>query len=165
MIRLVLFIIFSVLTAGCAVKVPPVSTYVLTVPATAQATTPPRTRQVLLVNTMTADAGYKSDRMIYVTAPAYLRPYASHAWVAPPAQMFMPLIVERIESKQYFRAVVTPPFINASDYRLDTRLVVLQQEFMQPVSQVRCVVEALLTNSHTGRVIASRRFQAVAPAG
>jgi cholesterol transport system auxiliary component len=164
MIRLILSIIFMVLTAGCAVKVPPVSTYVLTVPVAATATVHPRTQQVLLVNTMTADPGYKSDRMIYVTAPAYLRSYASHAWVAPPAQMFMPLLVERIESKQYFRAVVTPPFINATDYRLDTRLVLLQQEFMQPVSQVRCVVQALLTNSRTGHVIASRRFQAVAPA-
>lgn len=163
--RSVVFLIISILfTAGCAVKVPTVATYVLTVPTTTTARVATRTQQVLLVNTMTADPGYKSAGMIYVTAPAYLRQYASHAWVAPPAQMFMPLMVARIEAKQYFRAVVTPPFINTSEYRLDTRLVVLQQEFMQPVSQVRCVVQALLTNNRTDRVIASRRFQAIVAA-
>lgn len=159
-----LFMIAMLLTAGCAVKVPPVATYVLTVPPTATAVVHPRTQHVLLVNTMTANPGYKSNRMIYVTSPAYLRPYASHEWVAPPAQMLMPLIVARIEAKQVFRAVVTPPFINTSDYRLDTRLVVLQQEFMQPVSQVRCEVQALLTNNRTDHVIASRRFQVIVAA-
>ena len=153
-----------VLTAmGCAVKVPPVSTYVLTTPVHAASSEAAQTSAVLLVGTMTADPGYKTSAMIYLKEPAHLREFARNAWVAPPAQMFMPLLIEGIESRKYFRAVVTPPFAGHSDYRLDTRLVMLQQEFMQPESQVRCVVSALLTNNNTGRVIASHLFRLLYP--
>lgn len=150
--------------SGCAVKVPTISTYVLTVPTAASSAGVPQTHAVLLVSSMIAGPGYKTSRMIYVTAPGYLREFSRHAWVAPPAQMLVPLIIERIESKQYFKAVVTPPFAGKSDYRLDTRLVIFQQEFIQPVSQVRCVVQALLINNNTGKVIGSRRFQVIVPA-
>ena len=149
---------------GCAVKVPPVSTYVLTTPVHAVSSKAAQTSAVLLVGTMTADPGYKTSAMIYLKEPAHLREFARNAWVAPPAQMFMPLLAEGIESRKYFRAVVTPPFAGRSDYRLDTRLVMLQQEFMQPESQVRCVVSALLINNNTGGVIASHLFQAVVAA-
>lgn len=152
------------LVTGCAVKVQPMSTYVLNVPTTAATLTTPQTRYVLLVSNMVANPGYKTSRMIYVTAPGYLREYARNSWVAPPAQMLMPLIAERIESKHYFKAVVTPPFVGRSDYRLDTRLIVFQQEFIQPVSQVRCVVQALLINNNTSKVMASQQFQAIVPA-
>ncbi len=156
-------IMLSLSLAGCAVKMPPESTYVLTVPTTAVLQSP-QTRYVLLVSATTADPGYNTKRIIYVTAPAHLREFSRNVWVAPPAQMLTPLLVASIESKQYFRAVAMPPFAGSSDYRLDTRLVVLQQEFMQPVSQVRCIVQVLLTNNKTGKVIAARRFQAVVPA-
>ena len=156
--------LIALFLTGCAVKVPTVSTYVLTVPNTAVSVQAPRTARVLLVSTMVADPGYRTSRMLYVTEAAHLRGYTRNAWVAPPAQMLMPLLVERIESKKYFRAVVSPPFAGNSDYRLDTRLIILQQEFMQPVSQVRCVVRAVLSNEKTGRVIADQRFQAIAPA-
>jgi cholesterol transport system auxiliary component len=149
---------------GCAVKVPPVSTYVLTVPTAIVSGQPPRTHAVLLVSTMTADSGYKTSRLIYVKSPGHLQEYARHSWVAPPAQMLMPLVVERIEEKRYFRAVVIPPFAGLSDYRLETRLILLQQEFMQPVSEVRCIIQAVLINNKNDRVIASHRFQALIPA-
>lgn len=150
---------------ACAVKLPPVSTYVLTLPpVTSGPIVHPKTSYVLLVNQMTADPGYDSSQMIYVKTPAHLQPYAYNQWVAPPAQMFMPLIVGRIESKHYFRAVVLSPFSGATNYRLDTRLLILQQEFMHPVSEVRCVVRAVLVDTKTNRVIASRNFQAVVPA-
>lgn len=153
-----------IILTGCAVKIPTVSTYVLTAPAVATEIKTPQTNSVLLVSNMGADPGYKTDRMIYVTVPTDLHQYTRNAWVAPPAQMFLPLITAHIEAKNYFRAVVTQPFYGKSDYRLETRLVVLQQEFMQPASQVRCIVQAVLINNSTSHVIASRRFQAIVPA-
>jgi cholesterol transport system auxiliary component len=160
----ILLSLLLLLLAGCAVKSPPVSTYVLTIPPAVFAFQPSQTNAVLLISAMTADPGYKTSQMIYLKEPAHLREYSRNAWVAPPAQMFMPLLIESIESKNYFRAVTAPPFAGHSDYRLDTRLILLQQEFLQPQSQVRCIVEALLTNNYTGRVIVSHRFQAVVPA-
>lgn len=159
-----LLLMILLLITSCAVKVPTVSTYVLTAPTPIPSTQPIQTHYVLFVSAMTANPGYTTKQMIYVKNTNQLQEYSRHAWVSPPAQLFMPLMVQRIESKKYFRAVVTPPFLGSSDYRLDTRLVVLQQEFMPSTSQVRCVVEALLTHNKTGRVIASRRFQALLPA-
>jgi len=149
---------------GCAVKMPPVSTYVLTTPTVMASKAPAQTHYVLLVDPMRADPGYKTSSMIYLTNPGHLREFSRNAWVAPPAQLMMPLMVGHIESKHYFRAVVMQPFTGNTDFRLDTRLVILQQEFIQPVSQVRCVVHAVLTNAKTNQVIASRQFQALVPA-
>jgi cholesterol transport system auxiliary component len=162
--RKTLIFFLWIFISGCAVKMPVVSTYVFTAPTPTNMSQSAQTAEVLLISTMTADPGYRTDRMIYVSVPAYLRPYARHAWVAPPAQMLMPLLAAHIESKKYFRAVVVPPFAGSSTYRLDTRLNVLQQEFTQPISQVRCVVQVLLMNNISGRVIASRQFQAIVSA-
>lgn len=164
MFKKIIIFLMLVLT-GCAVKMPVVSTYVLSTPTAITTSSPTKTNQVLLVSAMTADSAYKTDRMIYVYPPADLHEYTRHAWAAPPAQMLLPIIIARLEAKNYFRAVVTPPFYGKSDYRLDTRLVVLQQEFVQSTSQVRCIVQAVLINNTTSRVIASRRFQAIVGAG
>ena len=42
--------------------------------------------------------------------------------------------------------------------------MVLQQEFMSKPSQVRCVIQAVLINSRTGKVIADHQFQAIVSA-
>jgi len=157
-----LFLSISLIT-GCGVKTPE-NTYVLTSPAGVKNFSPPKTHWVLYVNTLTAEAGYKTRNMLYVKSPSSLRDFATHVWVAPPAQMLMPLIIERISSKNFFKAVVAPPFAGASDFRLETRLIVFQQEFLNPVSQVRCIVQAVLINNKTGQVVASRRFQAIVSA-
>jgi cholesterol transport system auxiliary component len=148
-------------TAACAVKMPQITTYSFVVPTPPVNTALPQTHAVLLVSLMTADPAYKTANMIYVKNPGDLQYYSVNAWVAPPAQMLTPLIEQKLEAKRYFRAIVTPPFVGLSNYRLDTRLVMLQQEFYGPESQVRCVVEALLTRGEEGKVVASRRFQAV----
>lgn len=163
MMRLYIFPFFILLMSltGCAIKIPPVSTYVFSAPTVITAHQAPRSFAVLLVSEMKANPGYKTSHMLYMKSPAHLSEFSRNAWVAPPAQMFTSVLIERMQSQNYFRAVATPPFSGNSDYRLDSRLLVLHQDFLQPVSRVFCAVEVLLINNRSGRVVASRNFQAV----
>ena len=95
---------------------------------------------------------------MYVMVPYKLRAFANHRWVAPPAQMLLPMIAERIRSKGYFKAVVTPPFTGLATYRLDSQLLMLQQEFMRPVSLVRLIMQTEIINSKTNKIVAAKRF-------
>lgn len=120
--------------------------------------------KVMLVMMPVASPGYTSLNMIYVTVPYKLNAFVDHFWVAPPAELLLPLIANRLRAKHYFKAVVASPFSGNVNLELTTRLLTLQQEFLQPVSQVRLVMEATLLNTATQQVIASRVFCAVVPA-
>ncbi|EKD91769.1 MAG: hypothetical protein ACD_29C00390G0002 [uncultured bacterium] len=102
--------------------------------------------------------------MIYVTVPYKLKPYANNRWVAPPADLLLPLLTQSLRSIGYFRAVVTSPFSGMTTYQLNTRLLMLQQEFLQPISQVRFILEVTLMQSLTGKIISNRVFSIVVSA-
>ncbi len=150
---------------ACAVKTPNISYYVLTLPTrSTPLSTSSQTHQTLLLNPMAANPGFTTNNMIYVTNMAQLRQYSIHQWVSPPAQMLLPILAQKIEAKNYFHAVMISPSAGEADLRLDTRLLVLEQEFVTPLSQVRCAVEATLINAKNRHVIASQRFQVIVPA-
>lgn len=156
-----------ILLSGCVfspIKTPPLSSYTITNWKNAPLPTHSVSRKTLVVMTPIASPGYRSYDMIYVTIPYELRSFANHRWVAPPADLLLPLMVNRIRATGYFHAVVASPFTGVANDQLNTRLLVLQQEFLQPQSQVRLKMQATLMNVATGRVIASRNFQAVVPA-
>lgn len=121
-------------------------------------------KKTLLVTTPIAAPGYETDRMVYVTVPYRMRAFAAHQWVAPPAQLLLPLIADRLRVTGAFYAVVTPPFSGIANYQLNTQLLQLQQEFLQPTSRVRLSVLVTLMQVSTGRVMASRTFTIVIPA-
>ncbi|OGT49173.1 MAG: hypothetical protein A3E82_09480 [Gammaproteobacteria bacterium RIFCSPHIGHO2_12_FULL_38_11] len=123
-----------------------------------------RLSKTLLVTTPIALPGYTSSRMIYVKIPYQLKSFSDHFWVAPPAELLLPLIAHRLQATRYFQAVVTSPFSGNANVQLNTKLLTLQQEFLQPVSCVRLVMEATLINTGTGQVIASQIFTAVVAA-
>ena len=140
-------------------RLPAVSSYTLGNLPKINSSRRSKTQLTLLVSTPIASPGYQSSSMIYMMIPYRLKAFVSHRWVAPPATMLLPLLAESLQARHYFHAVVTPPFTGVTDYRLITHLLVMRQEFIQPTSQVRIVMEADLINNRTGRVIADRRFQ------
>lgn len=163
--RIILIPLLLAMLSACGpVKTPPISEYVISSPARFPGPPSPRTGASLLVATPIASPGYDSAKMIYVQVPYKLRSFATHRWVASPAQMLLPMIAQSIRHRGYFRAVVTQPFAGSTKYMLSLNLLSLQQEFFQPTSQVRLIMQATLSNSQTGRVIASRRFLALVPA-
>lgn len=159
-----LFIILSALILsacglGKPVNMPAVSTYQI---ASLKIGSNPRYKKsglTLLITKPVASPGYQTANMVYVMIPYKLKFYATNRWVAPPAQMILPLMAQRLRQTGYFHAVVSAPYSGIANVRLDSRLLTLQQEFLRPISRVHLVIEASLISNATNKVIANRRFQ------
>src|SRR3990167_4914830 len=166
---LLLFCCIAVLS-GCSmmggpVATTPITTYTITRwPETVEKPVQSTSKSTLLVTTPIAAPGYETSAMLYMKIPYQLKTYAENRWVSPPADLLLPLLANRIRLMHIYRAVVTPPFSGQATYQLNTQLLALQQEFMQPVSQVRLRVSATLIQIATGEVVASRVFESVQPA-
>lgn len=122
------------------------------------------TSKTLLVAAPLAAPGYETARMVYVTVPYQLNAFGDHRWVAPPADLLLPLIANHIRRLGYFHAVAVSPFSGAANYQLNTRLLTLQQEFLQPQSSVRLAIEATVIRVSTGKVLADHIFEITEPA-
>lgn len=162
--RAFLCLIPILFVVGCAVKTSPQYTYTISDIKSPVGKENPKTQLTLLVANIVANPGYQTSDMLYVIKPYQLQPFANNHWVAPPADLLTSLISERIRNANYFKAVVGSTFPEDAAYRLDIRLLVLQQEFLQPVSEVRMSLQATLTNNAERRVVASREFHTVVEA-
>lgn len=153
--------------AACASLVPapapPVQRYRLALAPMTSAPAPP-SGPVLLVDPPAAVPGLEGRGMAYVQRPYRLAYFARHGWVAPPARMLEPLLVEVLQHAAGFRAVPAALGGIAAGLRLDTRILALQQEFTTHPSRERVVVQAWLSDPRSGRLLAERVFEAVEPA-
>ena len=166
--NIVVIVVFACLQSACSLKplsVTPSSQYTFTTwPKTTAFPEKSISNKTILVSVPIAAPGYQSSKMIYVAVPYELNAFANHCWVAPPADLLLPLLSNRLRAAGYFKAVVTPPFSGRVTYQLNTQLLILQQEFMQPESSVRMAVEVTLIRTETGAVVANHVFEAVVPA-
>lgn len=124
----------------------------------------PATALTLVVSPPHAAAGFDSQHIMYTRQASQLEYFAHNEWVDTPARMLAPLIVAAIEQSGAFRAVVQTPSTAAGDIRLDTEVMRLQHEFLSTPSRVRFTLRAYLVENSTRRVLASRKFEAVAAA-
>lgn len=138
-------------------KVPVVHHFTLTRTSDVKAKRPLH-RQTLLVSRPIASPGYDSTAMIYVRRPYHLQSFSRSDWVATPAQMITPLLAQSLLNSHRYQAVVTPPYSGHSDYRLESQLLALRQEFTHKPSRVRMVMAVQLLQNNSGRVITSARF-------
>jgi len=118
----------------------------------------------LIVNETQAAAGYDSQRILYLRQPHKLEYFSHSEWVDPPARMISSLIVGTLERSGAFRAVVSAPGSASGELRLETEVLVLQQEFTSRPSQVRFALRAYIVEDGSRRVVATRDFEALAPA-
>ena len=116
------------------------------------------TAPVLLVQPTRAAAGFDSPRILYRREVHRLDAYAYSEWAEPPARMLGPLLLDALEHTGAFRAVVTSTGAAAADYRLDTELVALVQDFSARPSRVVVRLRATLVLEATRRVHAVRQF-------
>lgn len=91
---------------------------------------------------------------------ADLSTLARNEWVDTPARMLAPLLVAAIAESGAFRAVARVPSTATGALRLDTEVLVLQQEFLAQPSRVRFALRAELVADASREVIASRVFEA-----
>jgi len=163
-----LIILFGLCLSGCGLDKPvrlrPESLYTIASPQLTSFGKPVATSSILLLSQVVASPGYQSSRMIYVQKCFQLNAFADHQWAAPPAQMLTIVLAQQLRDQHYFKAILTPPFSSLSDYRLDVQLILLQQEFLTPVSVVRLTAQVNLVKVRENRLIGSSYFQVTVPA-
>lgn len=163
-LRYLTVILAAIIVTACGpIATKPLNTYTISSLKKYVKSSRPRTQLTLLVSNPIAAPGYQTSAMIYMQTPFELESFANNRWVAPPAQMLLPMIVRAMRNTSYFAAVASPPFSGITNFRVDTELVKLQQEFLLPTSLIRLVVQVSLINNVSNRVVASRQFEVVIP--
>ena len=149
--------------AGCALlaspKAAPPSLFALAPPSESA---PPHgvAARTIEVAPPGARPGFDGPRMAYVTRSYEIQFFARHQWVDAPARMLAPLLTDALERGGRFDAMQSGERV-ASALRLETEVVVLQQEFSARPSQVRFTLRARLLDSVERRVLAISTFEAV----
>jgi cholesterol transport system auxiliary component len=115
-----------------------------------------RSHVSLLVTAPDAVAGYQTEQMLYIKTPFKVEAFANNAWTNPPADMLYPLMTQSLLISGYFYAVASSPYGDGSDYRLDTQLLRLHQNFLKKPSEIEFTVKLVLTRVKDSKVIASR---------
>lgn len=113
-------------------------------------------KQSILITAPEAAAGYQSSEMLYIKKPYELNSFVNNAWIDQPANMLLPLLAQSLQRSGSFFAVTSSVNSEHTDYRLDTQLIELQQNFLKKPSQLDLVAKVVLTHMSDNRVIASR---------
>lgn len=163
--KIIVVMLSTIMLASCLspVKTKPIYRYVLTalpmqIPYVRQAHS-----ATILVTEPDANAAYATKRMAYSVRPYQISYYVKNTWAETPARMLQPLIAQSLMRTNYFRAVVTPPFIGSYDYILNTHIVKLQQDFTRRPPMLELVVIVQLSRVLTNRVLATRQFSYAEP--
>ena len=157
--RLFIFLSSTLLLAACSpIKLTNIATYTLDNPKVVKKVASSKTRTTLALVMPTASPGFETANMLYVMTPFQLQSFTRNRWVAPPAEMLVPIMLQALRSQAYYQAVVPPTLMVSSNYRLNLQIVKLQQEFLLPDSNVRLEIQAILLDGHSNRVIASKQF-------
>ncbi|MDF1931688.1 ABC-type transport auxiliary lipoprotein family protein [Legionella pneumophila] len=152
----VCFILGILTLMSCSpVKVPVTNEYQLTAYSTKQLTRKPRPITIQ-VTVPEAVAGYQTEEMLYMKKPFKLEPFVKNAWTSPPADMLFPLLVQSLQSSGYFYAVTFSPYSEEADYRLDTQLLKLEQNFIKKPSVLEFSAKIVLTHISDNQIIGSR---------
>ncbi|CZG22951.1 TPA: ABC-type transport auxiliary lipoprotein family protein [Legionella pneumophila] len=152
----VCFILGILTLMSCSpVKVPVTNEYQLTAYSTKQLTRKPRPITIQ-VTVPEAVAGYQTEEMLYMKKPFKLEPFVKNAWTSPPADMLFPLLVQSLQSSGFFYAVTSSPFSEEADYRLDTQLLKLEQNFIKKPSVLEFSAKIVLTHISDNQIIGSR---------
>ena len=152
---LFLLIAYALLTACSPIKTTVTNQYKLESFSAKQITQKP-THLSLLVSQPDAIAGYQTEQMMYNSKPFELSSFVHSAWISSPANMLYPLIIQSLEKSHYFFAIASGPDADRTNYRLDTQLFELQQNFLTKPSTVQLVAKVIITHIADNRVLSSR---------
>lgn len=117
----------------------------------------------ILVTPPDAVAGYQSSQMRYIKIPFLLASFSKNAWVSPPSDMIYPLLIKSLQKTHHFVAVSSGSYTDTADYRLDTQLLTLQQNFLTKPSRLEFTAKVVLTRVDNSQVIGSQLISIVVP--
>ena len=146
--------------AACGGKVPATRFYQLAEP-------PGKTSSgsgiALVVESLTTDAAYDDERMVYRVTPYRLDYYNYHRWSAAPGTLIANYLERAFEKSGKFGAVTREPN-PAATVTLGGRVVAIEEVDQSKTRWIgRIVIELSLTNSATGDVLWSEQFEEVEP--
>ena len=119
----------------------------------------------LLIAMPRAAPGLDSRWMAYQRQPQRTEHYADSAWLDTPPRLLAPLLVRAAEATGAFGVVLLAPAAAATRWRLETELLRLQQNFGSGgPSQLRLTLRAVLVDSSSRTVLATREFDTSLPA-
>lgn len=151
-----LFLSTGLLLGGCTpVKMPVAKEYSLTAYSSKQYLAKP-SKTTLLITHPEAVAGYETGLMFYRKTPFQAQSFTKNAWIHPPADMLYPLLIQSLQKTGYFYAIASSPHRTKADYRLDTQLLTLEQNFLKKPSVLELTVKVVLTRMEDDQVLASR---------
>lgn len=112
----------------------------------------------LLISQPEAMVGYQTEQMMYIQKPYQLSAFSENAWVGPPANMLFPLLVQSFQASHAFKAIASSPFADKVDYRLDTQILAMEQNFLTKPSTYVMTIKAVLTKVSNNQTLSSKVF-------
>ena len=156
--------LFTLMLAGCSALRPPeaesVRTYLLDaqIDRTEQVKSIPR---ALTVSPPRAAPGYDTVRMAFLRQPHRLEYFSKNRWAETPAKMLGPLLVRALELRTGFKSVTSADGMVKGDVRLDTEIIMLQQEFTTSPSRLHMRLRVHLVEQGSYRILATQVFDVV----
>jgi len=146
--------------AACGGKLPPTRFYQLAEPAGKPA---PASGVALVVESLTTDAAYDDERMVYRVTPYRLDYYTYHRWSAAPGTLIANYLERAFEQSGKFGAVTREPNPTAP-VTLGGRVVAIEEVDQSKTRWIgRVVIELTLTNRGTGEVLWAEQFEEAEP--
>lgn len=157
-LKLILGSIFLLAFSACkSIRLPENQQYQLT-QFSCQSYKAPHGDSTLFVSPPEALRGYDGIKMNYSTQAFEVKSFAHHSWLGSPAQMIHPLLTQSLQCSGYFKAVSSGIYSDKTDYRLDSQLLMLQQNFTTTPSQLHLVMKLVLNDVKNNTVITSKIF-------
>jgi cholesterol transport system auxiliary component len=123
-----------------------------------------KTQNTLLVTMPTATSAYATHEMAYVIKPFRVDYFSENRWVDQPTHLLQPLLVQSLRQTQHFKEVIASPYTGHADYRIDTQILQMEQNFTCQPSRMALSISVNIMNNQTQRIIASRIFSITIPA-
>lgn len=103
---------------------------------------------------------YATPRMAYSVQKYQIAYFSQNEWVAPPAQMIQPLIVETLRRTHYFSEVLPSPYFGQHTFSLRTEIIELKQDFSSGPGVLRLTMRCYLRREATNQVVATKELLA-----
>jgi len=145
--------------AACGGKLPETRYYQLAPPADKHT----GGDELLVLESLTADAAYDDDRIVYRTTPFRLDYYQYQRWSSSPGLMVGNYLEQAFETSGKFRAVVREMTPDAAAV-LAGRVVAIEEVDRSKTEWVgRIVLELVLTDARTGEALWTQQLEETEP--
>jgi ABC-type uncharacterized transport system auxiliary subunit len=148
-------------TTACGGKLPETRYYQLATPA--PAVSRPSGTAVVALESLSTDAAYDDERIVYRTSPYRLDYYQYQRWIASPGVMLADYLASSLARTGRFRALPRE-LTDAAPVVLSGRVIAIEEIDRGPATWVgRVAIELTLTNVRTGAAVWTQSFEETEP--